>query len=332
MLWAIGVPWPERFSGLSPFMKLLTIPLLIAQFERSNCDVGVMKGFILSCTLLMIFSWYVLLFGPPLPMFAGKTIGVPVKDYIVQSGEFTICIALLIPVVFVAWREHRRGTAILLSLVALAFLANIFGASTSRTSLVVLPVLTLLFAARQFTWKAGAGILATAAVAGGLALGFAPKVQSNIVNVLHEVQTYTPEGVGTRAGERLEFWRKSVGFVADAPLIGHGTGSIHTQFTQAAEGLAGMAGIDSTNPHNQTFAIGIQLGLLGAIALFAMWFAHLRFFQGASFAAWAGFAIVVQNVVASLFNSHLFDFTTGWGYVLGVGITAGVVLRQRRPC
>jgi len=39
--------------------------------------------------------------------------------------------------------------------------------------------------------------------------------------------------------------------------------------------------------------------------------------------------VVTQNVVSSLFNSHLFDFTQGWIYVFGVGVAGGVVLRQR---
>jgi hypothetical protein len=37
----------------------------------------------------------------------------------------------------------------------------------------------------------------------------------------------------------------------------------------------------------------------------------------------------VQNVVASLFNSHLLDFTSGWLYAVGVGVAGGMVLRQR---
>ena len=36
-----------------------------------------------------------------------------------------------------------------------------------------------------------------------------------------------------------------------------------------------------------------------------------------------------QNVVSSLFNSHLFDFTHGWIYVVGVGIAAGTLLYER---
>jgi O-antigen ligase len=37
----------------------------------------------------------------------------------------------------------------------------------------------------------------------------------------------------------------------------------------------------------------------------------------------------VQNVVSSLFNSHLFDFHEGWMYVLGVGVAGGMVMRVR---
>ena len=34
-------------------------------------------------------------------------------------------------------------------------------------------------------------------------------------------------------------------------------------------------------------------------------------------------------MLTSLFNSHLFDFTEGWMYVLGVGIAGGMTLAQR---
>jgi hypothetical protein len=40
--------------------------------------------------------------------------------------------------------------------------------------------------------------------------------------------------------------------------------------------------------------------------------------------------VVVQNVVSSLLNSHLFDFHEGWMYVLGVGVAGGMMLGQRK--
>jgi hypothetical protein len=45
---------------------------------------------------------------------------------------------------------------------------------------------------------------------------------------------------------------------------------------------------------------------------------------------WYGLVIVVSNVVGSLFNSHLFDFSQGWLYVFGVGTLGGVILKQKQ--
>jgi len=61
----------------------------------------------------------------------------------------------------------------------------------------------------------------------------------------------------------------------------------------------------------------------------AMWIAHLWLFRGGGLTAWFGLLVVVQNIVSSLFNSHLFDFTSGWLYVFGVGVAGGMVLRKR---
>ena len=85
----------------------------------------------------------------------------------------------------------------------------------------------------------------------------------------------------------------------------------------------------TTNPHNQTFAVAIQLGLIGAAVLWALWIAHLLLFRGNGLVAWIGLVVVVQNIVGSLLNSHLFDFTQGWIYVFGVGVAGGVALKNR---
>jgi len=37
---------------------------------------------------------------------------------------------------------------------------------------------------------------------------------------------------------------------------------------------------------------------------------------------------VVQNILSSLLNSHVFDFSEGWIYVLGVGISGGSMARS----
>ena len=39
--------------------------------------------------------------------------------------------------------------------------------------------------------------------------------------------------------------------------------------------------------------------------------------------------VVTQNIVGSLLDSHLFDSSQGWTYVLGVGVAGGMVRRLR---
>src|SRR6185369_12760419 len=58
MLGAIGVlwadaPWAERFAGVTPYAKLLFIPLFLHQFFRSDVGQKVLIGFLCSCVLLL---------------------------------------------------------------------------------------------------------------------------------------------------------------------------------------------------------------------------------------------------------------------------------------
>ena len=127
---------------------------------------------------------------------------------------------------------------------------------------------------------------------------------------------------------RLELWRRSFAIIADAPLLGHGTGSIPEQFRRAATGGPELSG-PSLNPHNQVFAVGIQLGMLGIAILMTMWIAHLALFRGGGLIAWCGIVVVVQNVASAPVNSHLFDSFHGWLYVFGLGVLGGMALRER---
>jgi len=151
----------------------------------------------------------------------------------------------------------------------------------------------------------------------------------NLANNLQQYQYYQ-QNIPRSTGERLEYWQKSLGFFADAPLTGHGTGSIQHLFEQAAAGQTGLAAEITKNPHNQTLSVAVQWGIAGIAVLYAMWMVHLLLFRGQGLANWIGLLVVVQNLVSSLFNAHLFDFVEGWMYVLGVGIAGGMSLGARR--
>jgi O-antigen ligase len=331
MLWA-NAPLAERIDGLSSFHKLLVIPLLIVQFRRSGRGFWVLAGFLISCSVLLVLSWALVLL--PGLSWRGKGSdrgfnGIPVKDYISQGVMFAICIFVLAERALQLWRSGRLGAAVALDVLALGFVANVLLVVTSRTAYVELSVLLILFIAlARFDWKRQVVLLAGASIFFTLCWLVSPHLRGNLTTLVDEIQTYSPDGVGTRASERLEYWRKSLYFLESAPIIGHGTGSIPEQFRRAAVGQSGVVAELSTNPHNQTLAVAIQLGLLGVVLLWSMWASHLWLFRGIGLAAYVGLAFVVQNLVGSLFNSHLFDFTHGWLYVVGVGVAGGMVRRN----
>jgi hypothetical protein len=83
------------------------------------------------------------------------------------------------------------------------------------------------------------------------------------------------------------------------------------------------------NPHNQTLHTAIRWGVVGVVLLYLIWLSHLLLFRGAGLVAWIGSVVVVQNMLTSLFNSHIVDFHGGWMYVLGVGVAGAMVLKSR---
>jgi O-antigen ligase len=334
MLWA-DVPWAERIDGLGGFHRLLVIPLLLVQFRRSRCGPCACYGFLISATVMLALSWFYTLFPSwafaHVPFFGAhvKAYGVPAKDYILQSGIFLICALGLIGAACERRRETRWRTIAALLCLAACFLANIAFVTVSRTTVVVAPLLAIVLGYRYFGWRgiALAGIVAAALTA--MALQASPYFNVRVMQSFTELRTYLNTDAANSTGLHMEYLKKSAAIVEAAPVIGHGTGSIAEQFRLMASGDAGSASAVATvNPHNQIFAVAIELGVLGAAVLLAMWAAHVLLFRGAGLMAWIGTIVVVQNFLSSLVNSHLFDFGQGWLYVFGVGIVGGTVLRD----
>ncbi|TAK48891.1 MAG: O-antigen ligase domain-containing protein [Xanthobacteraceae bacterium] len=325
MLWA-EVPWSDRIRAVHSVAKLLFIPLLFFHFARSQRAWWPLVAFLASCAVLMIYSWFIYL-APHLALAPPRSPGVPIKDYINQSQEFVLCAFAGLGA---AWRLHRaelRWQAVLLALLAAGFLANVFFVALARTALIYIPALLLLFAVRHFKGRLIALTLAGAAVAGALVWSASPMLRGRALNVMSEYEKYRSTNAATSTGQRLEYWRKSLRFVAEAPLIGHGTGSIKALYEVAARGQSGVSAEVVSNPHNQTLRVAVQFGLVGVAVLYAMWFSHAWMFRGHRLAAWIGLVVVVQNFISSIFNSHLFDFHEGWIYVLGAGIAGGMMNR-----
>jgi O-antigen ligase len=324
-LWS-DAPWGARLYAIGPTAKLLALPVLFYHFERSARGVQVLTAFLVSCVLLLAMSWLVA-FDPRLALKSGAAYGVPVKDYIDQSQEFALCaVALAYPIVTLL-RARRILLAALLIALSLSFVVNMMFVIVSRTALVTMPIMLAVFALLHLKWRDIVIILCAAALFGGLVWATSSQLRRTTETVLRDYQLYKERNLPTSIGLRLEFWQKSLRFFSEAPIFGHGTGSIRALFEEAAVAQFGAAAEVVGNPHNQTLNVAIQWGLIGIAVLYAMWLVHLLPFRGEGMAAWIGLLVVVQNIFTSLFNSHLFDFHEGWMYVLGVGVAGGMVLK-----
>jgi len=331
-LWS-DAPWATRLYAIGPTTKLLMLPLLFYHFERSGRGLRVFAAFLVSCVLLLVMSWIVV-FDPRLALKPEAAYGVPVKNYIDQSQEFTLCaVALAFPIVTLL-RTKRIMQALVLSAIALNFVVNMAFVVVSRTALVTMPIMLAVFALLHLKWRSVVIIFCTAFALASLAWAASPHLQWTTATFLRDYQIYRELNQPTSIGLRLEFWEKSLRFFAEAPIIGHGTGSTRGLFEQAATGPKVLAGGQViSNPHNQTLNVAVQWGVVGIVVLYAMWLVHLLLFRGDGLVAWIGLLVVVQNIFTSLFNSHIFDFTAGWMYVLGVGIAGGMLLKtgSREP-
>ena len=327
-LWS-DVPWAERLHALGQASKLLLLPVLLYHFERSARGLQVMIAFLASCVLLMLMS-FVVAFDPGLALKSGAEYGVPVKNYIDQSQEFALCAVVLAYPAVTLWRANRAWLAALLIAISLCLVANMLFVAVSRTALVTMPIMLAVFALLHLQWRSVVIAACVTAILGGAVWAASPKLRWTAETFVRDYRLYKEHNTPTSIGLRLEFYRKSLRFISEAPVVGHGTGSIRELFEQAAVDQRGAAAEVIANPHNQTLNVAIQWGVIGIVVLYAMWLVHLMLFRGEGLATWIGLMVVVQNIFTSLFNSHIFDFTEGWMYVLGVGIAGGMLLRNLR--
>jgi len=323
-LWA-DIPWPERLRGVSPFAKLLVIPLLFVHFRRTEAADKVIMGLIASVCVLLAASWFSVLV-PSVPWSRGNY-GIPVKDYIIQSGLFSLCVVILLDRALTVWNSSWK-VSLLLSALSALFFANIVFVATGRTTLVSMAVLLVLIGTRHCRRYALLLFLGALGLLAAISWASSSYLRYRASNVIEEVRNFRPNEVDTSSGARIEFWKQSLDLVREDPVFGHGTGTTRTVMSRHA-GVDPNASGSPSNPHNQIFAIAIPLGLVGVALLLGMWVSHLRLFLAPGHVAWFGMAVVVQNIVGGLFNSHLFDFSQGWLYVLGVGVAGGTLMRER---
>jgi len=242
------------------------IPLLLAQFRRSETGRWVLYGFLASASVLLLASWALALGLMTWQTSHRPSNGVVVHDVIAQSTIFLICsFALIWPIRELSLSGHWRKAIGIASLGAL-FLSNLVCVAISRGDLVVIPVLVVLLGWRWFGFRGAISACVAAGIFAAAAWLWSPYLRARVQQAIGDVQIYRTAHVHSDVGDHIEFIKKSIAFVRQAPVIGHGTGSISDLFRRSTIGQTGAAAVPSVNPNNQILAVAIQLGFVGATA------------------------------------------------------------------
>ena len=96
-------------------------------------------------------------------------------------------------------KDRVRQTGVALGLFALAclFLANVLFVVAARTALVVIAVLLVLFALRQFGWKGALGVLLVALTLVAIGWATSPNLRARVTVVAEEFQRYQVDNART---------------------------------------------------------------------------------------------------------------------------------------
>ncbi|WP_128970673.1 O-antigen ligase family protein [Bradyrhizobium tropiciagri] len=245
-------------------MKCLWVLPLALHFRKSDRALMVFGVYVASNLALLAFSFVLFVSPYVFHLIGAREPGVPVKNYIDQSQGFVLIALVLLGLAAESLRGGRRNRAFPFCAVSAAFLANLAFVNVARTAFIYLPIMLTLLALRYVRgWPLLALFAGTCALTAGL-LATSPNLQSKTSRLFNEIDSYranavfTVDGYPAGGAERLEFWRKSIGFVRSAPVLGHGTGSTKSLFAAAAAGHGGLTGLVVDNPHNQTLAVAIQ--------------------------------------------------------------------------
>lgn len=330
MLWS---PQPLGPGGVSHYTKLLLIPLIMANSFTSRQAVQIAYGFLAGCIILLTLSFASLLW-PSGPWEWFKAPGVPVKDNAVQSICFALCAFGLSLDTVQRWRSGRKAFAVAAGAFAFLFFTNVFVIYFSKTGILISAALATLFLVRTTGWRLSFAIVMPLLVVVVAATLLSGRAQQRIAEISSDILALESGSSNMKTSistaSRIDFWRKALDFIGEAPLVGHGAGSTKSLYSSLETERPSPYGEAVPDPHNQLLAIAIQTGLLGGALLITMWVAHFMAFLGGGLPQVFGQAIVLQAVLSSLFNSSLSQVTEGTLYCLAVGLLAGLIQRSSR--
>lgn len=297
--------------ALSKNAKLLFLPIALSLLDDRRWADRALSLFTASMLLVLalsVLSVFISIPGIRSDAYPVGPNGQLVRDYVVFKDHIVqnLMMSLLTLVALVRAASSPAGMARRVwALVALVAAFDILFLVHGRTGYLTLLAIVLLvmgtWLPRRFRLPLGAGLCAALL----LAYLSVPVLQHRVNEVVTAVRTIGQENFSA-AGQRLEFYEKTIELIRERPLSGWGTGSYTRQFCRVVDSPQ-WCSLGGFHPHNQLLLYGVQLGVVGMLAY--LWFLMTPWFEARAMAAQdrtllRGLALIL--LISSLFNAPLF--------------------------
>jgi O-antigen ligase len=300
--------WQWASINLGKYSKLaLVVPLMLLLHDRPVWQQRAMNAFGLGMTFILASTW--LNIWLVLPWSASKTPGWGVShhvmyDYIIQNVMMSFYVVYALLQADKHKQAHWRAIWLVLAAGAIFSITHL---SQGRTGVVVLvPALLAYGAARWGARKTLIALPLTAIVLGATAMS--SSVMRERIEQAYTEFSNRDTDVFSSIGHRLYNWKTTSKLIAEAPVIGHGTGAYHTEICRVLD-KPEWCNIFHWHSHNQYLFFAADHGLIGAglyIALIASLFV-VAYKSPHPTARTLLFTLASILAVDSLFNSPMFS-------------------------
>jgi O-antigen ligase len=260
---------------------------------------------------------------PKLPFMAHDGVSPTVFKFKVTHNILVAFSAFLF--VWLARTSTDRRWRLVWYVMALLAALNVLLMVKGATGYVVLVALALLWGLEsKHRRSVTGGLFAIAGIAAMLMLVPNPFSQ-RIAQIQQEIQLWrsgSPAAEATSTGQRLEYYKNTLGIIKDHPLTGVGTGGFPKAYAAQVKGTGKHV---TQNPHNEFLNITAQIGIAGLVVLVAMFWLQWRSAGQLATPMEQSLAraLVLTLVTGCLVNSLLLDHAEGLFYAWMSGLLYG---------
>ncbi len=319
MMFVIGLLYTsasidDALAVLEKYGKLLYIPILLAAFHQSQWKKIGYMAFLSGVTLMMLMSYLTLTGWSPESIYSGAYATVGDEHIVFRSRIAHGMLVAFAAYLFIHHAVNNKRFRYVFIFLALLASYNALVMIASRSGQMVWIALMLLMIYQYLGWKITVlgSIIVPAFV---IAILFSSDITRTRIIELFDDMAFMQQGnYATSLGLRIIWARGGWDSFKQNPVFGTGTGSFGEEFKEyiQEQNIKNKKSLLTQNPHNEYVNIGVQLGLLGLMLLFLLFFQQWRISnQLPTLYNQIAKGMIVTILVGGLVNSVIATHTQG---------------------